>query len=42
VNEPGPVSIEERRATRPVFISYATADRKEALAICDAIERRGL
>ena len=41
MNEPGPVSIEERRATRPVFISYATADRKEALAICDAIERRG-
>jgi tetratricopeptide (TPR) repeat protein len=41
VNEPGPVSSDEHRATRPVFISYATADRKEALAICDAIERRG-
>jgi len=27
--------------TRPVFISYATADRKEALSVCKAIERRG-
>jgi hypothetical protein len=27
---------------RPVFISYATSDRKEALALCEAIERRGL
>lgn len=26
---------------RPVFISYATEDRKEALAVCEAIERRG-
>lgn len=26
---------------RPVFISYATTDRKEALAVCQAIERRG-
>lgn len=24
-----------------VFISYATSDRKEALAVCEAIERRG-
>lgn len=27
---------------KPVFISYATSDRKEALAVCEAIERRGL
>lgn len=27
---------------KPVFISYATSDRKEALAVCDAIERRGV
>ena len=27
---------------QPVFVSYATADRKEALAVCKAIERRGL
>ncbi len=26
---------------RPVFISYATSDRKEALSVCEAIERRG-
>ena len=26
----------------PVFVSYATADRKDALAVCKAIERRGL
>ncbi len=26
---------------RPVFISYATADRVEALKVCEAIERRG-
>jgi hypothetical protein len=25
-----------------VFVSYATADRKDALAVCKAIERRGL
>jgi hypothetical protein len=24
-----------------VFVSYATADRKQALAVCKAIERRG-
>jgi len=41
VNEPGPVTTEERRVSRPVFVSYATADRKAALTICDAIERRG-
>ena len=27
---------------RSVFISYATSDRKEALALCEAIERRGV
>src|SRR4051794_10179695 len=26
----------------PVFISYAAADRKEALSVCKAIERRGV
>ncbi len=30
------------RSTQAVFVSYATADRKEALAVCKAIERRGL
>ena len=31
----------DHRHARPVFVSYATADRKEALAVCKAIERRG-
>jgi tetratricopeptide (TPR) repeat protein len=41
VNEPGPVSNDDRELTRPVFISYATSDRKEALGVCSALERRG-
>ena len=41
MNEPGPVSSDDRRMTRPVFVSYATADRKQALSVCKAIERRG-
>ncbi|WP_114228919.1 MULTISPECIES: TIR domain-containing protein [Sphingomonas] len=35
-------SIAERSpAASPVFLSYASADRKQALAICTALERRG-
>jgi hypothetical protein len=30
-----------RALMRHIFISYATSDRKEALAVCEAIERRG-
>jgi len=41
VNEPRAVSGDKARIERPVFISYATADRKEALAVCKAIEGRG-
>ena len=41
MNEPGPVSSDDRGLTKPVFVSYATADRKEALSVCKAIERRG-
>ena len=41
MNEPGPVSNDDRELTRPVFISYATSDRKEALGVCSALERRG-
>ena len=41
VNVPGPVATEESRSWRPVFVSYATPDRKQALGICHAIERRG-
>lgn len=42
VNEQGlAIGIEDRPAP-PVFISYATADRAEALKVCKAIERRGI
>jgi tetratricopeptide (TPR) repeat protein len=41
VNEPGAITTNDRQLSRPVFVSYATADRKEALAVCKAIERRG-
>jgi tetratricopeptide (TPR) repeat protein len=41
VNEPGPAISHDHRATGPVFVSYATADRKQALDVCKAIERRG-
>jgi tetratricopeptide (TPR) repeat protein len=41
VNEPEPVSDSGRRISRPVFVSYATADRKQALSVCEAIESRG-
>src|SRR5213076_2260882 len=40
VNEPRAVS-DDARLERAVFISYATADRKEALAVCKALEGRG-
>jgi tetratricopeptide (TPR) repeat protein len=42
VNEPGSVTSDDCALTRPVFVSYATADRKEALSVCKAIERRGV
>jgi tetratricopeptide (TPR) repeat protein len=35
------VTSDDSELTRPVFISYATSDRKEALAVCAALERRG-
>ena len=41
MNVPGPVTSEESRSSRSVFVSYATADRKEALSVTKAIERRG-
>lgn len=42
MNEPGPVTSDDARSAHPVFVSYATADRKEALSVCKAIERRGM
>lgn len=41
MDKPGPVSTNTPDAAAPVFVSYATSDRKEALAVCKAIERRG-
>lgn len=41
MNEPGAVNSDDRELTRPVFVSYATADRKEALSLCKALEGRG-
>jgi len=41
VNEQSSAITNEPFVAHPVFVSYATADRKEALAVCKAIERRG-
>ena len=41
MNRPGPVTSDTSRHERRVFVSYATADRKQALSVCKAIERRG-
>ena len=41
VNDPEPASDQDCRISRPVFVSYATTDRKQALSVCKAIERRG-
>jgi tetratricopeptide (TPR) repeat protein len=41
VNEVTPATPDQSGLTGPVFISYATADRKQALSVCKAIERRG-
>lgn len=42
VNKPEKLPADDNRETRPVFVSYATADRKQALAVAKAIERRGV
>ena len=42
MNEQGLAIGIEDRPVPPVFISYATADRAEALKVCKAIERRGI
>ena len=41
MNEPGSVTSTDRATSRLAFISYATADRKQALAVCNALEKRG-
>lgn len=40
MEEAEPTGQPDRRDPGPVFISYATADRKQALSVCEAIERR--
>jgi hypothetical protein len=42
VNEQGSAMDTEDRGPPPVFISHATADRAEALKVCNAIGRRGI
>jgi tetratricopeptide (TPR) repeat protein len=39
--ESASVASNEELALRAIFISYASADRKQALSVCKAIERRG-
>ena len=41
MNEPESAVGGEDRGLPPVFISYATTDRSEALKVCEAIELRG-
>jgi tetratricopeptide (TPR) repeat protein len=41
VTEQGSAIGSDERGRSPVFLSYATADRTEALKVCEAIERRG-
>lgn len=42
MDESGPLTTDDQDGSRPVFISYATADRKQALNLCKGIERRGI
>jgi Tfp pilus assembly protein PilF len=42
LNKPEKLADEGSNDLKPVFVSYASADRKEALAVCKAIERRGV
>ena len=41
MNRPDELPSENDGRAPPVFVSYATADRKQALSICKALERRG-
>ena len=40
MNKSETVASDGDRQERPVFVSYATADRKKALSVCKAVERR--
>ena len=41
MKEPESVATDDGAPSRRVFVSYATADRKQALSVCKALERRG-
>ena len=41
MNEAGSVVSDQSGEAQAVFVSYATADRKQALSVCKALERRG-
>jgi hypothetical protein len=41
VSKPDSAAGDQDGGHPPVFISYASADRNEALKVCDALERRG-
>jgi len=42
VNEPGPVTSDESRAARRVFVSFSSTNRKKALDLCASLEARGV
>ncbi|MBA3670245.1 MAG: TIR domain-containing protein [Sphingomonas sp.] len=41
MNAPDELPSENEARASPVFVSYATADRKQALSVCKALERHG-
>ena len=41
MDDPDTIADHDCRVSRPVFVSHATADRKLALSVCEAIESRG-
>lgn len=42
MDSPDQLPSEKVGPVPPVFLSYATADRKQALSVCKALERRGI
>lgn len=41
MNRPEGLAGDKERLSRPVFVSFATADAKQAISVCTGIERRG-
>lgn len=42
MSDPGSLHAADVRQPAPVFLSYATTDRQQAMKVCDALERRGV